>query len=148
MVVFVGAAAEILRRHHRVARRDPIARLPVVQGVACRHVHPAANVLRSVHGILPVRKRPARSSGSRRRRRAGGGRVARVGFGFAGVEVRHEYGVVVEAFDVEKGGEHGLWDHGAEGVALVFRAGVDEIEGCVGEVDGEGVVGGGDGEVG
>ena len=92
-------------------------------------------MLRGVHGITPVRERPARRSGSgdggrRRRRRAGAGRVARVGFGLAGVEVRHEDGVVVEAFDVE-GGEHGLLHHGAEGVALVFCAGVDEVEGCV-----------------
>ena len=90
-------------------------------------------MLRGVHGIPPVRERPARDGGGRgcRRRRAGAaGRVARIRLGLAGVEVRHEEGVVVEALDVE-GGEDGLLDHGAEGVALVFRAGVEEVEGCV-----------------
>lgn len=50
----------------------------------------------------------------------------RVGVCFAGVEVRHEDGVVVEAFDVE-GGEDGLLDHGGKGVAFVGGAGVDEL---------------------
>ena len=56
-------------------------------------------------------------------------------------------GVVVEALDVE-GGEDGLLNHCGKGVAFVIGAAIDEVERGVGEVDGEGVVGGGDGEVG
>jgi len=56
-------------------------------------------------------------------------------------------GFVVVALHAE-GGEDGLLDHGGEGVAFVVCAGAEEFEGRVGEVDGEGVVGGGDCEVG
>ena len=134
VVILVRAAAEILRRHHRVAGRDSVLRLPVVQAVACRHVHPAADMLRCIYGEIPIGKSTACSRGGDRRRRAGAGtgtgRVVRIGFGFAGVEVRHEDGVVVETFDVE-GRVDGLLDRGGEGVAFVFGAGVDEVEGCV-----------------
>ena len=143
IVIFIRAAAEIRRRHHTIPGRDPTSRLAIDQVVARRHVHPAADGLRGIHRILPLRESAARGStgrpacgagrgpgSSRRRRRAGAGRVARVRFGLAGVEVCGELGVVVVAFDVE-GGEDGFEDRRGECVALVFCAGVDEGEGCV-----------------
>lgn len=94
--------------------------------------------MRSIHREIPIRESTARGStacgrgrGCRRRYAgAGAGGVARVRFGLAGVQVCGELGVVVVAFDVE-GGEDGLEDRRGEGVALVFRAGVDEGERCV-----------------
>ena len=137
IVILVRAAAEILRRHHRIPRRDPLPGLPVAERVAGRHVQPAADRLRRVHREAPVRERAARHTG---RGGCAHGRVGGVRSRLGSVEVGGELGVVVEALDVE-GGEDGLLDGGGEGVAFVGGAGVEEGEGRVGEVDGEGVVG-------
>lgn len=123
IVILVRAAAEIGRRHHVVARGDPVP----VRFVARGHVHPAADRLRRIHGIVPIGKSAARGP-SRRRRRTG--RVARIGFRLAGVQIRREQSVVVVASDVE-GREDGLLDRRGECVALVVRAGIDEGERCV-----------------
>lgn len=141
IVIFVRAAAEIGRGHHIIPGRDPTSWLAVDQVVARGHIHPAADGLRGIHRVIPIREsaargntdRPAcggRGPGSGRRRGTGAGRVAWVRFGLAGVQVCGELGVVVVAFDVE-GGEDGFQDRGGECVALVFCSGVDEGEGCV-----------------
>ena len=133
VVILVRAAAEVLRRLHGIARRDPVSQLRVIGKVARGHVHAAADVLPGVHGKLPICKRPARDCGGggrRRRRCAGAGRVARVGFRLGGVEVRREDGGVVKAFYVERG-EDGLLDRRGKGVTFVFGTDVDEGEGCV-----------------
>ena len=97
VVILVRAAAEVSRRLHGVARRDPAARLSVQQVVARRHVHATANGLRRIHGVLPFRKGAACGSagGSARGRGTGGrrgctGAVVRVCLRFGGVEVGRE----------------------------------------------------------
>ena len=68
------------------------------------------------------------------------GRIGGIGFGFAGVEVGGEEGVVVIASHVQER-ERLFYDRCAEGVAFVGCAIVAEGEADVGEIDGKGIVG-------
>ena len=113
VVILVRAAAKVRGRLHRIASRDCIPELPVAVLEACGNVHAAADGLRRIDRVNPIRKIPTGGGagggacgcgrdGGRCCAGAAGG-IGGVGFGFAGVEVCGEEGVVVIASHVQGG---------------------------------------------
>lgn len=145
-MILISTSAKVLRRSYSIPARDLSSNLSTIILIAVRDVLAASNRLRSIHRIIPIGKvttcRSARGRswrvGCRRPTRSC--RAGRIGFRLLGIHICHELGVIVVAFDIE-GGENGFFHSGGESVAFCSSAGIEEIQGGVLEIDGEGVVG-------